>query len=83
VNASSPNPILHSGFMKSLSAIFKKPVWGSVPKNIMRWKYGDLYDELTRNQQVSPKRLIDKGFIFTYVTLTEALQAIKQHEKNR
>ena len=69
--------------MKSLSAIFKKPVWGSVPKNIMRWKYGDLYDELTRNQQVSPKRLIDKGFIFTYPTLTEALQAIKQHEKNR
>lgn len=83
VNASSPNSIKHNEFMKALSAVFKKPLWGSVPKSIMRWKYGDLYDELIRSQQVSPKRLIDKGFIFTHPTLTEALQAIKQYEKNR
>lgn len=82
VNASSPNPIHHNEFMKSLGTIFKKPIWGSVPVRIMRWKYGDLYDELIRSQQVSPKRLIDKGFIFTHPTLEEALISIKQHEKN-
>jgi uncharacterized protein (TIGR01777 family) len=83
VNASSPNSVKHSEFMKALSTIFKKPLWGSVSARIMRWKYGDLYDELIRNQQVFPKRLIDKGFSFKYPTLLEALQAIKHYEKNR
>lgn len=83
VNASSPEPVIHNVFMKTVGKVFKKTLIGAVPRKIMRFLYGDLYDELIRSQRVLPKRLLDKGFVFQHPTLLEALESIRNHEKNR
>lgn len=75
-NACSPNPVKHSFFMKMLGHILHRKVIGSIPKIITKNLFGEFFEEITKNQQVLPKRLIDKGFTFSYPTLESALVQI-------
>jgi len=75
VNAAAPEPVLQSTFFKTLGKIIHRKVFGTVPRWIMRRLYGELYDELSKSQQIYPKRLMDKGFVFAYPTLESALTA--------
>jgi uncharacterized protein (TIGR01777 family) len=75
-NASAPEAVKHSDFMKTLGFVLKRKVVGSIPKFIAKKLFGEFFDEITKNQQVAPKRLMDKGFIFSYSTLSSALDQI-------
>ena len=75
-NASSPNPVKHSEFMKVLSRTIKRRVFGSVPKFLAKKMFGRFFEEITKNQKVSPKKLMDKGFVFKYPELIGALNQI-------
>ncbi len=75
-NACSPEPVLHSSFMKGLGHILKRKVVGVFPKYIAKKLFGEFFEEITKNQRVAPKRLIDKGFTFSYPTLSSALNQI-------
>ena len=80
-NASSPNPIKHADFMRALSKTIKRIVLGSVPRFLAKKIFGRFFDEVTKNQKVSPKKLIDKGFVFKYPDLNSALNQIyKKHD---
>ncbi len=73
VNVAAPDMVTHESFMHTLGSVIKRRVLGVVPRFLARIKYGDLLAELTKSQKVSPKLLIDKGFVFQYPTLREAL----------
>ncbi|MBP6904949.1 MAG: TIGR01777 family oxidoreductase [Candidatus Pacebacteria bacterium] len=79
VNAAAPEQVTHSVFMQTLGHAISRKVWGTIPQWIGKALFGELLDEMTKSQRVSPQLLIDKGFVFTYPTLTEAMQeAVKK-----
>lgn len=75
-NACSPEPVLHSDFMKELGSVINRRVIGYIPKFITKKLFGEFFDEITKNQRVVPKRLLDKGFVFSYPTLEGAFKQI-------
>ena len=71
-----PEPILHSTFMKSVGRGLRRKVVGYIPTFFAKKMFGEFFDEITKNQRVVPKRLLDKGFVFSYPTLDSALKQI-------
>lgn len=80
-NASAPESLPHSVFMKTLGSVLRKKVIGTVPAFIAKKIFGAFFDEITKSQRIVPKRLIDKGFVFTYPSLREALVSIYKNKK--
>lgn len=75
-NASAPEIVTHSDFMRQLSKTIHRKVLGAVPEFIAKRMFGEFFEEITRSQKVAPKRLLDKGFEFSYPTLSSALNQI-------
>lgn len=75
-NASAPEQVPHSTFMKSIGKGLRRRVVGYIPKFIAKKMFGEFFDEITKSQRVAPKRLLDKGFVFSYPTLDSALKQI-------
>ncbi|MCC7160526.1 TIGR01777 family oxidoreductase [Candidatus Nomurabacteria bacterium] len=75
-NASSPEPVTHKYFMKSLSVFLHRRVVGYLPRFISKRVFGELFDEITKSQQVVPNRLLDKGFVFKYPTLSSTFDQL-------
>lgn len=73
VNASAPEPIRQHDFIRTLARVLKKKVLGTVPRFLLQIRYGELIDEIEKDQRVIPKRLLDKGFTFSFPTLKDAL----------
>lgn len=71
VNAAAPEAVSHQTFMHTLGAALHRRVIGALPGFLRR---GEFFTELTKSQKVSPQLLIDKGFVFQYPTLKEAMQ---------
>ncbi len=83
VHAVAPEAVTHKTFMETFGKVFRRRVIGSTPLFMKRILFGELADELTKSQKVSPQRILDKGFIFTYPTLLEGMETIaKKNEKN-
>lgn len=81
VNAVAPDHVRHHLFMDMLGKRTHKKVIGALPPFIGRWLFGDLLDELTKSQRVQPRRLLDKGFVFRYPSLSDALHNIFSKKK--
>jgi NAD dependent epimerase/dehydratase family enzyme len=75
-NASAPESVLHTTFMKTLGKKLKRQVIGSIPRFISKKLFGEFFTEITKSQRIAPKRLLDKGFTFSYPTLDSALNQI-------
>lgn len=75
-NASAPEPVTHSYFMKSLGTFINRRVICYIPKFITKKVFGEFFNEITKSQQVVPSRLLDKGFVFKYPTLRSAFDQI-------
>jgi hypothetical protein len=75
-NASAPEQVSHSSFMRSIGKGLRRRVVGHIPHFIAKKMLGEFFDEITKNQRVMPKRLLDKGFVFSYPTLDSALKQI-------
>lgn len=75
-NASAPEALPHSYFMKILGKIIHRRVIGALPSFVAKNLFGQFFEEITKSQRIAPQRLIDKGFTFSYPTLKEALKEI-------
>ena len=80
INAAAPEMVTHRTFMQTLGKMLHRPVIGALPRFVRRVLFGELISELTASQKVSPQRLIDKGFVFMYPTLVEAITQATTHE---
>ncbi len=75
-NASAPESVEHHVFMKTLSHAVHRRVIGALPRFVAKKLFGSLFFEITKSQRVAPQRLIDKGFVFSYPTITSAMHNI-------
>lgn len=76
VNAAAPEFITHHTFMKTFATIAHRRILGTLPARIGKLLFGEFLIEITKSQKVIPQRLIDKGFIFQYPHLTDAMQNV-------
>ena len=79
INASAPESMGHRNFVALLAHTMHRKVLGSIPEWIAKKVFGELFDEITKNQRIVPQRLYDKGFIFLYPTAKEAFENIYPH----
>jgi uncharacterized protein (TIGR01777 family) len=75
-NACAPEQVTHSIFMKTLGKKIKRRVIGSIPRFVTKKVFGEFFEEITKNQKVAPRRLLDKGFVFSYPTIDGALNQV-------
>ena len=73
VNASAPEPVPYQSFMNTVSKVLHRPILGTIPHWLLQVLYKGMSTEFTKNSRVLPRRLLDKGFVFQYDTVEEAL----------
>jgi len=76
-NAISPNPVSNQELTCRIAKVLKKPLFmPNIPKFIMKLILGEMHELLFENRNLSAKKIIDKGFVFKYKTIDEALKNI-------
>jgi len=76
-NAVSPNPVSNEELTFTIAKVLKKPLFmPSIPKFIMKLILGEMHELPFENRNLSAKKIIDKGFVFKYKTIDEALKNI-------
>lgn len=77
INGTAPNPVTNKGFADTLSLYLKTMFRIRFPARLLSLIVGELADEvLITGQNVVPEKLVNNGFIFTYPTLSVALQEL-------
>lgn len=76
-NCTAPEPVKNKELTKLLAAQLHSPsVLPPVPGFVVKAALGETADIILKGQKVIPKRLLDQGFVFTYPTLSAALEDI-------
>lgn len=76
-NAVSPQPISQNDFAKTLSKAMRRPYFlPTVPSSLIRLVAGEMSVLVFNSQQVSAKKIQQKGFEFTYPDLLPAMQSL-------
>ena len=76
-NAVSPNPVSNEELTIAIAKVLKKPLFmPNIPKFVMKCILGDMHELLFENRNLSAKKIIEKGFVFKYKTIDEALKNI-------
>lgn len=74
INATAPDTLTNSTFMKTMGKILHRPVIMRVPGFLLRTFLGDGAAILTRGRRVTPARITQLGYQFQYPTLEQALK---------
>ena len=62
-----------------LGMVLGKPTFlPPVPAFLIRWILGEFGNVILKGQRVFPQRLLDKGFVFRFPTVQEALKDLLQ-----
>lgn len=78
-NAVSPNPVTNKELTITIAKILKKPLFmPNIPKFVMKLILGEMHELLFENRNLSSKKIQEKGFVFKYKTVEEALKNILQ-----
>lgn len=65
-NIVSPNPVTNREFTKTLGRLLRRPTIFPVPKFILMILFGEMAEHtVLASQRVLPKRLLEKGFVFS------------------
>ena len=74
-NLMAPNPTTNYGLTKALGKVLHRPALFSVPKFLIRLRFGsEAAEALAGGQYVTPKRLGEAGFEFGFKTVEAALE---------
>jgi uncharacterized protein len=74
-NAVSPYPVTNALLTKAIAKKISKPLFlPNIPKFVMKLMLGEMHQILFTSQNVSSKKLLNKGFQFKYASLDKALQ---------
>ncbi len=76
-NAVAPNPVPFKTFVKSIeNALGKKTIKPPTPKFALRFAMGEMSQIVLDSAKVSADKIIEKGYVFQYPELDEAMQAV-------
>jgi len=74
-NLMAPNPTTNYGLTKALGSVLHRPTLFSVPKFLIKLRFGsEAAEALAGGQYVTPKRLSEAGFDFEFKTVEAALE---------
>ena len=74
INFTAPHPVSNRELMRTLSAVLHKPALPfPVPGFLLRLTHGESADIFLKGQRVLPQKLLHKGYVFRFPTLTAAL----------
>ena len=74
-NLTAPNVTSNANMIKSIKQITKAKLVMSMPKIVIKLMFGQMGEELLlSNQNIKPKRLVEKGFEFHDVNIDSALK---------
>lgn len=73
-NLVSPEPTTNAGLTRALGEALHRPARLSVPEWVLKLRFGEGAEVLTRGQAVIPQRLLAAGFSFTYTTIDQAVR---------
>ena len=73
VNAAAPYPVTNNDFSRQFARALHRPVFCRVPAIALVLAMGESAELLLGGQRVVPKKLLDKGFVFDYPQLGQAL----------
>ncbi|MCO6162748.1 TIGR01777 family oxidoreductase [Flavobacterium sp. NRK F7] len=73
-NAVSPYPVTNEGLTKAIAKTLGVPYFmPNIPKFILRLVLGEMHQILFASQNVSARKILEKGFQFKYASLDKAL----------
>ena len=74
VNCSAPHPVRNRELTQALSAAVETSALPfSVPEFLLRLTHGESADLFLKGQKVVPQKLLQKGYVFRFPTITAAL----------
>jgi NAD dependent epimerase/dehydratase family enzyme len=76
VNAVAPGAVTMNQFCEVLGRALHRPSWLPVPGLALRVALGELGALMTTGQRVNPTKALSGGYVFHYLMLEPALQAI-------
>lgn len=75
VNVVSPGAVSNREFTKVLGKVIKRPTIFPLPSFVAKFLFGEMGETLLLGgQKVTPKKLIDSGYVFKYPSLEDALR---------
>lgn len=72
-NLVAPEPTTNIGMTRALGKALSRPTLLTVPAFLLRLRFGDGAEILTRGQRALPQRLLDAGFSFQFASIDEAM----------
>lgn len=75
-NFTAPGQVRQKEFAKKLAGLLKRPAFMPAPSFFMRTVLGEFGKSLLLGQKVVPRALQEKGFVFQYPQLEDALEEI-------
>jgi uncharacterized protein (TIGR01777 family) len=74
-NAVAPEPVTNREFTKTLGKVLHRPTIAPTPAFALRLAFGEMADAvLLASSRVSPRALVDSGYIYNLPNLEEALR---------
>lgn len=73
-NLTAPNPTTNKGITSAMGRALHRPTLLAIPEFILRLRFGEGAQTLTKGQHVIPKRLLESGFTFTFTDIDEAIK---------
>ncbi|WP_299767566.1 TIGR01777 family oxidoreductase [uncultured Dokdonia sp.] len=76
-NGVAPNPVTNEKLTKVVAHTIKKPLFlPNVPKKMLTLLLGEMATIALESQLVSAEKIQETGFVFTYVTVEQAIESI-------
>jgi NAD dependent epimerase/dehydratase family enzyme len=73
-NGVSPYPVTNNEMTKAIGKVVGKRIFlPNIPKFLMNLLLGEMHELLFSSQNVSSRKLLDKGFQFQFASLDKAL----------
>jgi hypothetical protein len=77
VNATAPGALRQAEFVRALGRTLRRPAVSPLPAFVIRLAMGEKGEALLlEGARVSPKKLLDAGFVFQYSEIEGALRAV-------
>lgn len=76
VNVCSPNPVRNKDLAKALGKSLGRPSFMPAPGFMIKLVLGEFGSVILKGQRVIPRKLLEKGFVFQYPRIDEALRWI-------
>jgi hypothetical protein len=78
-NLSAPVPVSNAEFMKNIAFFLHRPYWLHIPQSAIKLALGEMSAVILNGQFMVPRKLLNLGFSFKYVTIEQALHDVLSH----